>query len=337
MSWTELDTWIALTAALLGMACAIPGVFLLLSRQSMFAHGIAHAILPGVVIAFLITSSRGLPAVLVGAIAAAILTALLTRLVRDAGGIEEGASLGVVFTSLFALGIVLIRLAADTVHLDPDVLLFGILETAVMEGNWATGQIPGVTMRSAFLLVANAALCLLFLKELRSATFDPQHAASLGGRPGAISYGIMICTAITGVVAFEAVGSILVVAMMIGPAAIAILLARNLPQMLGLALFAGATSTVAGVVFSLTVPAALFNFFLKDNPIGAVNAAGSISVVIGIFFSLVWATHVLVRRSQRNSAGFANPSKLPESADPLPDAFPSCAVDKKPATPHGRP
>ncbi|MEO0510041.1 MAG: metal ABC transporter permease [Verrucomicrobiota bacterium] len=283
MEWTGIDTWIVITAALVAMACAIPGVFLFLSKQSMFGHGVVHSVLPGLVIAFLITSSRDLTAVLIGAMIAAILTAVLTQLVHETGKVEEGASLGVVFTSMFALGILLIRATVDTVHIDPDCVLFGILETSVIDAV-LFDEIPKVAINSAIMLVVNLLLAALFIKELRIATFDPALASAMGLRPRLVNYGVMISTAVTAVLAFESVGSILVIAMMIAPAATAYLLTSRLLGMLVCALGIAVLTAVSGHLFSLFVPSAIFQILPGGIEVDSTNIAGGMSVMAGILF-----------------------------------------------------
>ena len=123
MSWTELDTWIVVTGVLIYLACAPPGAFLMLNRQSMLGDGISHAVLPGLAIAFLLTGSRDVLPMVVGAVMAGVLTAVLTQAVQRFGQVESGAALGVVFCGLFAAGLILIRVASDKVDLDADCVL----------------------------------------------------------------------------------------------------------------------------------------------------------------------------------------------------------------------
>ncbi len=302
MEWTAIDTWIVITGALVSMACAIPGVFLFLSKQSMFGHGIVHSVLPGLIIAFLITNSRDVGAVLMGAVIAAVLTGVLTQLVHKTGQVEEGASLGVVFTAMFATGLLLIRFAVDKVHLDPDCVLFGILETAVVDAV-LFGEIPDVTKNAVLMLILNGLLAALFLKELRIATFDPGLANALGLRPKLMNYGMMISTAVTAVLAFESVGSILVIAMMIGPAATAYLLTNRLTVMIGAAMLVAALTALTGQIFSVVVPAFMLNTFTELDSIGATNVAGGMSVMSGLLFllALLFSPQkgILIRRAAR--------------------------------------
>jgi hypothetical protein len=138
MNWSELDTWIVITGVLICLACALPGAFLMLNRQSMLGDGISHAVLPGLAIAFLLTNSRDILPMVVGAVIAGVLTAILTQVVQRFGQVESGAALGVVFCGLFATGLILIRVASDKVDLDADCVLYGSIETAVVD----EGRVP---------------------------------------------------------------------------------------------------------------------------------------------------------------------------------------------------
>ena len=280
MTWNSIDTWIAVTAAVTAMACVIPGLFLFLSRQSMMSHGVAHAVLPGIVISFLIAHQRDMLSMLIGAIIAAVVTGALTRFFQNFGKVEPGAALGIAFTSLFAFGLVLVRLFADFAHIEPSHVLFGSLEMSVL----GDGEPPGVTIRSAIMLAGNLLLVVLFFKELKIATFDPELAASLGFRPQWIQYGIMSVTATTAVIAFESVGSILVIAMMIAPPATAYLLTKDLKKLVALSLLIAAGTAILGHVVSIRGSGVLAAAIFRLDPIGSTNTAGGIAVVSGLLF-----------------------------------------------------
>lgn len=283
MNWTDIDTWIAATAAVTAMACVIPGMFLFLSRQSMMTHGVAHAVLPGIVLAFLITHERDWTSMLIGAVLAAIATGVLTRFFQSFGRVEPGAALGITFTALFALGLVLVRVFADYVHIEPSHVLYGNLEMSVLD----LDSPPHVFRRSLAMLAINLVLMLVFFKELKIATFDPELAASLGFRPMIIQYGIMSVTATTAVIAFESVGSILVIAMMIAPPATAYLITPHLKKMIVIALVIGAGTAVLGHLLSIRVVGKIAGGIFGLEKIGATNTAGGIALFGGILFLAV--------------------------------------------------
>ena len=280
MTWNSIDTWIAITAAITAMACVVPGAFLFLSRQSMLSHGVAHAVLPGIVISFLINHHRDMTSMLIGAIIAAVVTGLLTRFFQNFGRVEPGAALGIAFTSLFAVGLVMMRLFADFAHIEPSHVLHGSLEMAVL----GDGTPPGVTVRGGAMLICNLLLAVLFFKELKIATFDPELAASLGFKPRWIHYGIMSVTATTAVIAFESVGSILVIAMMIAPPATAYLLTKDLKKFMIVSLIIAACTAATGHVLSIRgfgwIASAVFGL----DAVGSTNTAGGIAVVSGLLF-----------------------------------------------------
>ena len=286
MTWQLLDTWIVITASLVAMSCALPGVFLLLSRQSMVAHGIAHAVLPGIVIGHLVTSGVETPALFVGAIFAGILCALLTRFLQNFSGVDSGAALGISFTTLFALGLILQRLFADHVHIEPSHVLFGNLETSVFDIIFEDSKFPAIARRALLVLTINLVFIVLFFKELVIATFDPSHGNTVGARPRLSYYLLMCLSALTCVVAFEAVGSILVVAMMIIPPAIASLFTRNLILLFVLSLVISLVCTVLGHLLSLGTFGNSLSNLIGFEDVGSTNTAAGIVIVSSLIFTL---------------------------------------------------
>jgi manganese/zinc/iron transport system permease protein len=274
MIWTELDTWIVVTGVLVALACTLPGTFLMLNRQSMLGDGISHAVLPGLAIAFLLTHSRELLPMVLGAVAAGVLTAVLTQVVQRLGQVESGAALGVVFCGLFAVGLILIRVASDRVDLDPDCVLYGSIETAVVD----VGRVPRVTLISAGLLAVNCLLVLIFYKELRLTAFDPALATTLGFNADAVRLGLTLAASITTVLAFESVGSILVIAMLVAPAAAASLLTRKLHVLLAVALSIAGLSAVFGHFAAITLPGIVAGWLGADG-VGATSSAAMMAVM----------------------------------------------------------
>ena len=290
-SWNELDTWIVVTAALLGMACALPGVFLLLRRQSMVGDALSHTTLPGIVLAFLLAhglknsgfiapqtyAAVWLTAVFVGAIVLSLLTALLSELVQSLGRVESSAALGVVYTALFALGLLLIRLFASQVHLDADCVLYGSIESSVAGRR---GETPLVVYTSGAILAFNAVLLVIFFKELRISTFDPGLATAQGISARAMHLGLMAVTAGTLVMAFESVGSILVIAMLIVPAATARMLCDRLWPTIAVSLMVACLSALLGHVMAMFVPPMVFSR-LGYPAVGRGGTAGLMAVAAG--------------------------------------------------------
>lgn len=293
MNWGTLDNWIVITGALLCMACVLPGTFLMLNRQSMLGDGISHAVLPGLATAFLMTGSRDVVPMMVGAMAAGLLTAWLTQAVQKFGEVEGGAALGVVFCGLFAIGLILIRVASDRVDLDADCVLYGSIETAVID----TGWVPRIAWISGGLLLLNLALVALFYKELRISAFDPALATALGFSAGRIRLGLTLSASVTTVLAFESVGSILVIAMLVVPPAAASLLTRKLHYLIGLAMLLAALSAVTGHIGAITLPKWVGKW-VGHPGLGATSSAAMMAVCAGLIFLGCWAVSWSMARAR---------------------------------------
>ena len=174
------EFWVLLTGSLVGITCGLTGVFLILRKTAMIADAISHTVLFGIVVAFMVTQSLNGAWMLIGAALAGLLTTFLVQLLQS-GGLQEDAAIGVVFTSLFALGVLLITLFAGNVHLDVEHVLMG--EIAFVP--WDTWSILGIEMPKAvwmlmFVLLLNIAFLVLFYKEIKLSTFDPVFALSIG-------------------------------------------------------------------------------------------------------------------------------------------------------------
>ena len=242
------------------MACALPGTFLLLRRMSMMGDAISHAVLPGLAIAFLISGSRTNIWMFLGAALAGVLTALFSQWITRFGKVERGAAMGIVFTTLFAIGLVLIRKAADHVDLDAGCVLYGALEytplnmVTIFENEISLFAVPHAALVIGATLLFNALIITLFYKEFKLAAFDSGLAQTQGFRPQFIHYLLMTMVAVTTVAAFEAVGSIIVIAMLIVPPATAFLLTRNLPSLIIVSLIVAVLSAILGQIASHLPP-----------------------------------------------------------------------------------
>jgi manganese/zinc/iron transport system permease protein len=298
--WTTLDTWIAVTAALAAMSCALPGALLVLRRQSLLGDALSHAALPGIVLAYLalhfaeergwVTRDGALamrPTVLfAGAAITGISCGVLSELVQRWGRLEPTAALGVVYTTLFAFGLLLIRAVADQAHIDAGCVLYGNLETVVTDTVTSFG-LPRAALTSGAVLLVNGLLVVLCFKELQLCTFDADFAQALGYRSGWVHVGVLAATGATVVAAFESVGSILVIAMLIVPPATAVLLSDRLSGVLWWSLAAAGLSAVLGHAAALVVPGFLQQLFRLPQP-GEVSTAGMMAVVSGALFLLAW-------------------------------------------------
>jgi len=266
---------INIIAIIVSIACIIPGIFLILKKMAMMSDAISHSILPGIVIAFLITHNLNSPLLIMGAALMGLITVFLIESLNKSGKIKEDASIGVVFPFLFALGIIMITQFADNVHLDTDAVLLGELAFAPFDRLYAGGNDFGpiaIYVMSAILII-NAILVLVFFKELKITTFDSALASALGFTPWILHYGLMASVSVTAVGAFNYVGVVLVVAYMIIPGICAYMLTDNLSKMIFIAVLYGIVSSIAGVQLS----------FIIDGSI-----SGSITTALGVSFLLTY-------------------------------------------------
>lgn len=273
MSSAQLE--IQLIACLVAIACAIPGTFLVLRKMAMISDAISHSILPGLVIGFFITEDLNSPLLILLAAVTGVITVVLVEYIQKTGLVKEDTAIGLVFPSLFSIGVILIAKNANDVHLDVDAVLLGELAFAPFDrliingvdigakSLWVIGSIVLVTL----------VLLFTFFKELKVSTFDKQLAATLGFSPLVLHYGLMSVASITTVGAFDAVGAILVVALMVAPAAMAYLLTNNLIKMLVIAVVAGVASALIGYWVAHYLDASI---------------AGSMTTVLGVLFLLVY-------------------------------------------------
>jgi manganese/zinc/iron transport system permease protein len=277
------DGWIVLAGMLCAVAAALLGNFLVLRRLSLLGDAISHAVLPGLAIAFFVSGSRNSWAMFCGAVLVGVLTALATEWIRRWGNVDEGASLGVVFTSLFALGLVMIVQAADHVDLDPGCVLYGAIELTPLDtlqlGTW---HVPRAVVTLGLVALVNGLFVLICFKELKLTSFDPALATSIGFPAHIVHYVLMILVAVTAVASFECVGNILVVAMFIVPPAAACLLTDRLTTMIGLSVLLAAVSAVLGHVGALVVPA-WFGFQSTSTSGMMAVAAGAILALAAAF------------------------------------------------------
>ena len=288
MNWTEIDTWTTLTAVVCAAACALPGSFLVLRRMSMMGDAISHAVLPGIALGFLLTGSRTSMAMFVGAAVVGVLTAVFTQWVGRFGRVDRGAAMGVVFTTMFALGLLLLVQGADHVDLDPDCVLYGAIELVPLDTvtvmQW---EVPRAFLVLAGVMALNLVVIALFFKEMRISAFDPALADALGFRPEMMHYLLMVMTAVTTVASFEAVGSIMVIAMLIVPAATARLLTNRLSSMLVVAVLLESVAAVLGHLGAMVVPG-WFGF-------ESTNSSGMMAVMTGAIFFVAWLYYVTIK------------------------------------------
>jgi len=288
---------IQLIAVVVAAACALPGVFLVLRSMSMMADAISHTVLLGIVLAFFVVADLQSPWLLLGAAVVGVLTVSLVELLNRTQLIKQDAAIGLVFPALFSLAVILISRFARGVHLDVDAVLLGELAFAPFDRMEVLGiELPHALVTMGVILALNAGLIALFYKELKLSTFDAGLAATLGFAPGLLHYGLMAMVSVTAVGAFDAVGAVLVVALMVTPAAAAYLLTDDLRKMLVLSVLIAVASALGGYWLARGLNA---------------NIAGAMATVTGLIFLVVFllaprrGIAAVAARRQRQKLEFA--------------------------------
>lgn len=273
MSTAQLE--IQLIASVVAVACAIPGVFLVLRKMALISDAISHSILLGIVIGFFVTQDLNSPLLILLAAVTGIITVVLVEWIQKTRLVKEDTAIGLVFPTLFSIGVILIAKNAGDVHLDVDAVLLGELAFAPFDRLVIGGSDlgPRSLWIMGVILLITITLLLLFFKELKVSTFDAGLSAALGFSPLVLHYGLMSVSSVTIVGAFDAVGAILVVALMIAPAATAYLLTNNLKRMLALSIAFGVFAAVSGYWLAHLLDASI---------------AGSMTTVLGFLFLLVY-------------------------------------------------
>ncbi|MEM1407175.1 MAG: metal ABC transporter permease [Bacteroidota bacterium] len=267
---------IILAGSLVAISCGLLGCYLILRKMAMVGDAISHAVLPGIVIAFLLHGSRDSLTMLVGAGIIGIATTFLIEFFHKKGQLQTDASIGVTFTWLFAVGVILISAYAGQVDLDQDCVLYGEIAYVPID-LWITDA--GTIMGPRVMYIAGSVLLIVLIfigfgyKELFLTTFDPSFAAAIGISTSLWHYLLMGAVSLTTVASFEAVGAILVVALLIAPPATAYLLTENLKKMMVI-------SAVLGVLISAS------GYYLATGLDGSI--AGAMASMAGLFFGLAF-------------------------------------------------
>ncbi|SMD31897.1 manganese/zinc/iron transport system permease protein [Reichenbachiella faecimaris] len=272
-----MDALYIITAgSLVAITCGLLGCFLILRKMAMVGDAISHAVLPGIVLAFLISGSRDSVVMLLGAGVIGILTTVLIEFFHKKGNLQADASIGVTFTWLFALGVILISVFANEVDLDQDCVLHGEIAYVPLD-LWITdsGVIlgPRVLYVSGFVFLVIIGFIVLGYKELYLTTFDPAFATAIGVSTVLWHYLLMAAVSLTTVASFESVGAILVVALLIAPPATAYMLTNSFPKMLVVTALLGVIVSAAGYYLAV----------LLDGSI-----AGAMSTVAGLLFLIAF-------------------------------------------------
>lgn len=281
-------------AVVTALACAMPGVFVVLRKSSMLVDAIGHAVLPGIVVGYFFTHDLDSPLLIIGAALAGLVVVLGGEWLSSTGLLTGDAPQGLIFPALFSLGVILVTTNFANVHLDVHAVLVGDLNLA----SWEQLTVAGMRLGPAYLyvmlgvLAVNAVFLWVFYPRLKVTTFDPQLAVGLGLRPAAVNTAFMFLVSLTVTAAFNAAGAILVPALMVVPPATAFLMTRRLEVMIGLTALIAAAGALAG-------------FWLAYR-LDAATSAG-MAVFYGLVFVVVLAVtrvrHLWAPRSGRAREG----------------------------------
>jgi len=275
---------IALTAIFTAISCAVLGAFLVLRKMTMVGDAISHAVLPGIAIAYLLSQSRSSLPMFLGAALVGVFATVIIEILSKKWKVQSDASIGMTFTTLFALGVVLITYWSDKVDLDQECVLYG--EIAFVPFN--TWTLAGRSMgpialwSSGILLFAVLIYTFAGYKGLLMSSFNEDYAAVLGIGVGAWNLSLMSMVSVATVISFESVGAILVVALLVAPAATAYLISQKLKPMILLAALFGLSGSLLGYMMS-----ARFD----------TSIAGGVATMLGVQFALILTTTQFSRTS----------------------------------------
>jgi len=293
--WTtgfSMTIWVVLMGFFVTAACGLVGNYLLLRRMALVGDAISHSILPGLVVAFLIFRHASLWVMFGGALAAGFVTVLLIEFIHKQSRVKPDAAICISFTTLFAIGVVFMSMleTKGSFHIDAECVLYGEiafvpLEPPVIWNGLELGP-PSVVRMGAVLGIVALAI-VIFYKELLVTSFDAGLAKSLGMRTGIWHYGLMGALAIVVVSAFESVGAILAVAMLIVPPMFAGQISESLPVRLWLTVLHAFLSAVLGLHLSVWLNC---------------SGAGAMVVAASLLFAVVWIYSLVSRAIHQRTA-----------------------------------
>ena len=229
------------------LATGTLGVFLLLKKEVMTTDALSHTIILGIVLAFFLTEDTRSPLLILGASLVGVLTVVLIQWLQKIKLIKGDAAIGLVFSALFALAIVLISRYLDHIHLDIDIVLVGEVLFAPFNRMTFFGlDLPVAIVQLGILTIVNLLFIILFYRPLKMTTFDETFSMTVGIYTTVLYYALMVLVSVTAVTAFDAVGAILVISFFVAPAASAYLLANRLAHVIGLTLLIAVFNSVVG-------------------------------------------------------------------------------------------
>jgi manganese/zinc/iron transport system permease protein len=279
------DFWIILEGILVAVSCGLLGVYLILRKMAMVGDAISHAVLPGIVVAYLVAKSRSSFFTLLGASLFGLLTTFMIELFYKKARIQSDASIGITFTWLFAIGVILVSVFSGNVDLDQECVLYGDIAyvpfDTLLIGSNNVGPAP--VWLQGFNLLAILILLKVGHRGFLITSFDPAFSSGLGIKTDAWHYVLMGAVSFTVVLSFNAVGAILVVAFLVVPPATAYLISKRVETMMAYTILFGTLSAIIGFYLATWWNASI---------------SGAMAVAAGILFGLVFlGRHLLLKKS----------------------------------------
>lgn len=245
---------ILLTLLITGIACAVLGCFLLLRQLSMVTDALSHTILLGIVLAYFVTKDLNSPLLFIGAGLFGVFTVLAIELLSATKLVKNDDAVGIIFPLFFSLAVILISTFARDVHLDTDMVLMGQVAMIPLNTiNIAGLMVPKAMIYMSLMLLINFSFIIIFFKELKASTFDPEFATLAGFSSSLLYYLLMALTSFTAVSAFDAVGAIMVIALFIGPAASAYLVTKDLKNMIAVSILYATLNAISGYYLAMSL------------------------------------------------------------------------------------
>lgn len=268
--------WTFVIAILTALACALAGVLLVVKREAFISEGLSHAVLPGIILAFLAFGDRNSPLLIISAALSGLLMVWLVQLIAKTGLVDKDAALGIVFSGMFSVGIIASSLKLKNVHFHAHCIIDGELATATLH-RFEIGGVylgPRAFVVMAVALLAMVVFIVVFYKELKLMAFDESASQLLGFRPRLLHTLWLALVSIVAVAAFKTAGTILVVALMIAPPAAANLLTSRLSTMMLISGLLGAVGAALGVWLGLALEIA------HTGPIASVAGMIFLAIVL---------------------------------------------------------
>lgn len=276
---------VVLMGFLVAASCGLIGNFIILRKMALIGDAISHSLLPGIALAFLLTGARASMAFFIGAIIAGVITVVLIEFIQKHSKIKFDAAMGLVFSSLFALGVIIITFFSDHIDLDTDCVLYGEIAFVPLEPHLLIAGLnlgPYSIVRLISVLLIMILVLSLFYKEILLCTFDPILARCIGIKPKLFQYALTITLSLVVVSAFRSVGAILVIGMLLFPGCTARLMTSNLRKMLCLTIVFGGLYALFGFHLAMWLNCSI---------------AGTMTVTAGLIFGVTWAHYAIKNRT----------------------------------------